>query len=113
MTLTDGAGRRRWAVPRPDRRSILVVPMTVALAALAVLVGLPFQSAPVLSDVVRLPWWLLAAGFAATGACVLPIQIRREAQTVSISELPLVLGLFFAGPLELLVGRLLGSALIL
>src|SRR4051794_11090162 len=113
MTLTDGAGRRRWAMPRPDRRSVLVVAMTVALAALAALVGLPFHSAPVLSDVVRLPWWLLAAGFAATEACVLHIQIRREAQTVSISELPLVLGLFFAGPLELLVGRLLGSALIL
>src|SRR3954454_149621 len=113
MTIPHGPVPRRWAMPRPDRRSALVVTMTVGLAALAVLVGLPFQSAPVLSDVVRLPWWLLAAGFAATEACVLHIQIRREAQTVSISELPLVLGLFFAGPLELLVGRLLGSALIL
>jgi hypothetical protein len=87
--------------------------MTVALAALAVLVGLPFLSATVIAEALRLPWWLLAIGFAATEACVLHIQLKREAQTVSISELPLVLGLFFASPLGLLAGRLVGSAAIL
>ena len=86
MTTTDGAPVPRSRVlPGLDRRSALVLAMTVALAALTVLVGLPFVSAPAVADVVRLPWWLLAAGFAATEACVLHIQIRREAQTVSVS----------------------------
>src|SRR4051812_44648263 len=104
---------RRWTPPRPDRQTGLVVAMTVALAALAVLVGLPFVSAPVASEALELPWWLLAACFAATEACVLHIQTKREAQTVSISELALVLGLFYATPLDLLMGHLIGSAAIL
>jgi diguanylate cyclase (GGDEF)-like protein len=114
MRRSDGAiAGRRWVLPRPDRQAVVVLAMTVALVALAVLVGMPFRSAPPLGEALRLPWWLLAVGFAATEACVLHIQIRREAQTVSTSELPLVLGLFFAAPLELLVGRLVGSVAIL
>jgi diguanylate cyclase (GGDEF)-like protein len=114
MTTTDDtAVRRRSTLPRPDRQSGLVVAMTVALAGLAVLVGLPFVSAPATSDTLELPWWLLAACFAATEACVLHIQTKREAQTVSISELALVLGLFYAQPLDLLMGHLIGSAAIL
>jgi diguanylate cyclase (GGDEF)-like protein len=114
MTTTDDtAVQRRSTLPRPDRQSGLVVAMTVALAALAVLVGLPYVSAPPPSDTLELPWWLLAACFAATEACVLHIQTKREAQTVSISELALVLGLFYATPLDLLMGHLIGSAAIL
>ena len=40
------------------------------------------------------------------------IQVKREAQTVSVSELPLVLGLFFVGPVELVVARVVGSLLV-
>src|SRR3954452_4594524 len=114
MTSTHSApAAPRWSLPRPDRQSGLVLAMTVALAALAVVVGHPFAETAVLARDLRLPWWLLAIGFAATEACVLHIQVKREAQTVSVSELPLVLGLFFASPLELLIGRLIGSAAIL
>jgi diguanylate cyclase (GGDEF)-like protein len=114
MTTTHIAPvARRWTLPRPDRQAGLVLGMTVALAALAVVVGRPWYDAPDVADDLRLPWWLLAVGFAATEACVLHIQIKREAQTVSISELPLVLGLFFAAPLDLLAGRLVGSLAIL
>ena len=60
---------------------------------------------------VRLPWWALVVAFAVTEAVVMHIQVRREAQTVSISELPLVLGLFFTGPVGLILGRLVGSVL--
>ena len=55
----------------------------------------------------------MGLAFAATEACVLHIQVRREAQTVSFSELPLVLGLFFASPLAMLAGRLIGSAAVM
>ncbi|TYP86749.1 putative bifunctional diguanylate cyclase/phosphodiesterase [Blastococcus xanthinilyticus] len=56
-----------------------------------------------------LPWWAMALGFAATEAFVLHIQTRREAQTISFSEVPLVLGLFFAAPLAVVVGRLVAG----
>src|SRR4051812_11020692 len=113
QTTTTMSARRRWVVPRPDREAAWVLAMSAALAALAVAGGWPFLGAPALNEAVHLPWWLLAAGFAATEACVLHIQVKREAQTVSISELPLVLGLFFASPTQLLIGRLVGSAAIL
>src|SRR5947209_1469036 len=104
---------RRWVVPRPDREAAWVLAMSAVLAALTLVTGWPFLGTPALNGAVHLPWWLLAAGFAATEACVLHIQVKREAQTVSISELPLVLGLFFASPTQLLIGRLVGSAAIL
>jgi hypothetical protein len=59
---------------------------------------------------VDLPWWAVALAFAATDMFVLNVQARRETQTVSLSEIPVVLGLFFAAPGALLAGRLLGSA---
>src|SRR5919202_418834 len=113
MTTDDVAAQRRTTPPRPDRQSGLVVAMAAALTTLAAVVGLPFASAPVTGDGLQLPWWLLAACFAATEACVLHIQTKREAQTVSISELAVVLGLFYATPLDLVMGHLIGSAAIL
>ena len=41
------------------------------------------------------------------------MQVRRETRTVSLSEIPLVIGLFLASPLSLVVGRLVGSAAVL
>jgi hypothetical protein len=50
--------------------------------------------------------------FAATEACVFHLHAGRQARTVSVSELPLVLGLFLASPLALLAGRLLGPGVV-
>jgi diguanylate cyclase (GGDEF)-like protein len=60
----------------------------------------------------HLPWWAMVLMFGVAEMVVLHIQIRREAQTVSLSEIPLVVGLFMAGPVGLLVGRVVGSFLI-
>jgi diguanylate cyclase (GGDEF)-like protein len=114
MTTTDAAvaAPRRLPQPRFGRATALVVLQTLVLAASAIAVGSPFALQGPLTGAAPLPWWLLAAGFAATEACVFHVQTKREARTVSISELPLVLGLFFASPLQLLAGRLVGSALV-
>ena len=69
--------------PATARRTVLVVAMTVALLGLAVLIGHPFVNAVPFLGSVHLPWWALAIGFAATEACVLHLQVKREAQTVS------------------------------
>ena len=79
-------------------RTALVLAMTVVLAALAVLVGRPFLGNLPFSAALHLPWWAVALGFAITETWVVHLQTQREAQTISVSEFPLVLGLFFASP---------------
>lgn len=58
-------------------------------------------------------WWVLLPAFALAQYCVFAIQVRREAQSVSLMEIPLVLGLFYAAPLELVLARTFGALLIL
>jgi hypothetical protein len=89
-----------------------VVVLTGGLLVVAALMVRGLNGVPAAGHgVVSLPWWFFILAFALTEAVVMHIQVRREAQTVSISELPLVLGMFFAGPLVLLLGRLVGSVL--
>src|SRR4051794_36315110 len=97
---------------RPARQTALVVAMIAALLGLTVLVGHAFAGQGPYLRFANLPWWALGIGFAATEACVFYLQTKREARTVSISELPLVLGLFLASPAQLLLGRLAGSVAI-
>ncbi|MDP9406419.1 MAG: sensor domain-containing diguanylate cyclase, partial [Actinomycetota bacterium] len=68
-----------------------------------------FRGAHVPAEGVRLPWWVLAAAFALVEVCARNVQVRRHGATLSMTEIPLVLGLFFATPLALVVGRLAGS----
>ena len=55
-----------------------------------------------------LPWWAFVPAFMATDALILHVEIRREAHSFSLSELPLVVGFFLAGPGAVIAGRLLG-----
>ena len=81
-----------------------------ALLALAAVLGPPFIGHPSYLPDVHLAWWAMAIAFSATDMFVLNVQARRETHTLTLSEIPLVLGLFFAAPLDLLVGRGDGSA---
>ncbi|HEY4604429.1 MAG TPA: EAL domain-containing protein [Blastococcus sp.] len=122
IEATDGPGaapadqavppQARLHLHAPSRETLLVLLMAVTQVALAAAVGHPLLDAGALDRSVGLPWWALALGFAATEAFVFHVQFKREAQTISTSELPLVLGLFFTNPVQLVVGRLIGSAVI-
>ncbi|MDP9221265.1 MAG: bifunctional diguanylate cyclase/phosphodiesterase [Actinomycetota bacterium] len=57
-----------------------------------------------------LPWWALVAMFALSQAFVLNIQLRREARSVFLSEIPMLLGLLYLPGHALIVVRLLGAA---
>jgi diguanylate cyclase (GGDEF)-like protein len=103
---------RRRTTTRLNRQTALVVLLAAVLVLVAALLGARYLDDVPRAGILVLPWWVLAAGFAATEACVFNIQVQREAKTVSLSELPLVLGLFFAAPAALLAGRLIGSAAI-
>ncbi len=95
---------------RPSRQTLAVLSVMAALLGIAVVLGRDFLLDGPLLPSPTLPWWVLALAFAATESSVLHIQRSRQARSVSISELPLVLGLFFASPVALLVGRLVGGA---
>jgi diguanylate cyclase (GGDEF)-like protein len=56
------------------------------------------------------PWWALAVMFALAQSFVLNIQLRREARSVFLSEIPMLLGLLYLPGQTLVVARLLGAA---
>lgn len=57
----------------------------------------------------EIPVWALAVAFAATEIFVVHLHVRADAHTVSMSEIPLMLGMVFAGPAAVVVGRMVGA----
>jgi len=55
------------------------------------------------------PWWAIAVLFCLAGVFVVRFQYVRESASFSLSQIPLVLGLFFLSPGELLVAHLIGA----
>ena len=88
------AARARTRRVRVSRQTLTVLAVIAVLLGIAAPLGYPFlQSSPYLASP-TLPWWVLALAFAATESIVLHIQRGRQARSVSMSELPLVLGFF-------------------
>jgi diguanylate cyclase (GGDEF)-like protein len=59
---------------------------------------------------VEVRWWVVAAGFAAAERWVVHIHFRRSTHSLSLGELPLVVGLLFLDPPDLVLAGLFGSA---
>ena len=111
MVTAEAAGvtrrGRRWALSGVARVWVL----TVAIMATAL--GLYLASAVDVRPIeapFHLPWWALAALFFLTETNVVRVRYQGQAQSIPLNELPLVVGLFFSSPPELLLGLLLGSA---
>jgi diguanylate cyclase (GGDEF)-like protein len=81
-----------------------VLTLAAALPLPALLASIPGDRTPT-----TIPWWVLAACFAATEIFVFHLEIYHEAHSFSFSEVPLVAALFLAGPEALIVGRLVGE----
>ncbi len=60
-----------------------------------------------------LPWWAIAGMAFLTEAYVVHIHFRRQAHTLSLNEIVVVLGLFNGTPRALLIGQALGTAVAL
>jgi diguanylate cyclase (GGDEF)-like protein len=56
------------------------------------------------------PWWGIALVFYLAEAYVVHVQFRREAHTISLSEVGLVLGLYVLSPGGMLLAQLVGAA---
>jgi len=87
--------------------------LTAALAGAAVLATAAIAPLPERTSPFTVPWWLLAGLFCVAEICVVHVQFRREAQSFSLSEVPLVIGLFFDRPLTVVLAYLLGAAVAL
>src|ERR687883_349217 len=66
---------------------------------------------PPVTDGFRMPWWALALGFAATEVFVIHAHFRGSSHTLSLSELPLVVGLLLSSPQELIAAQIVGPIL--
>ena len=93
----------------PLDRTVRVLLITGVLVGIGAVL-LPSAGAPSLIPALELPWWALTLGFVVAEIFVLNIQVRRESQALSFSEIPLVLGLFFAGPFAVVAGRILATS---
>jgi len=102
-----GSGRRRTP---PAGVRVVLLSAGLAAAALVAVWG-AHRPAPMVALPLA-PWWLFAGLFAVAEACVVQLRLRRESFSLSLSEAPLVIGLFLAHPGELLLGRAVGSALV-
>jgi diguanylate cyclase (GGDEF)-like protein len=91
-----------------------VLALVVLLAVIGAVLWAGVQAHPPQEpEGLRIPWWLLALMFAATEIWVFHIQVGREAQSISISEIPFMLAFFYAVPEDLLVARVVGPALVM
>jgi hypothetical protein len=104
-------GRGRRVPPGSDGGLRSLGPLALSLAvsgAAAVLALGPVHGLPVRPEQVRMPWPALAVAFAATVVLRVHFQFRREVHSVTMAEIPLVLGLYLADPFGLVQARLLG-----
>jgi len=82
------------------------------VAAIALYLGVvrdlvPYEAA------VDIPWWALAVGFAIAEVFVIHAHVRGSAHSLSLSEVPLVLGLLLADPSDLVLAMVVGPAVVL
>src|SRR5439155_17446612 len=59
------------------------------------------------------PWLALAGMYALSEVFVVHLQFRRNAFSFSLSEIPLVLGLFFLRPSDVVLAQFVGAAVAL
>jgi diguanylate cyclase (GGDEF)-like protein len=96
--------------PRVPRAFVVLIASALGVALVG---GLAITVLPVAeSGGLRLPWWLLTVPFAVFELVVLNVQIGREARSVSLSEIPMAVGLAFAAAPDLIAARVLGAMVI-
>ena len=91
--------------------AVWVLNAALAAGALALYLHVIGLSVPVPS--VHIPWWALALAFAATEISVVHVHFRRSSHTLALGELPLVVGLLFCAPGEVMLAWVVGAALVL
>ena len=90
-----------------------IVAFTVALAALAWLLFLAVERLPPAVMHARVAWPLLALGFALADSFAVHVEVRDNAHSFTMNELPLMIGLFLCRPEQLVIARVVGMVVAL
>jgi diguanylate cyclase (GGDEF)-like protein len=102
---------RRLVSLSHDQRAA-VFGSVLAVAALACTWTL--HAFPTVNTSPHVTWWMLAIGFAlADGVFDIHLDVNRDTYTISLMEIPLVIGLFLANPLAVVGARVVGAGLAL
>jgi diguanylate cyclase (GGDEF)-like protein len=86
------------ALRRVPRETLIVLGISGALFGVGMLLILPFVNRTPFFPGPTIPWWALTILFILVETSVVHLQSRREAHTISLSEIALVLGLFLSTP---------------
>jgi signal transduction histidine kinase len=94
--------------------SALTGPQRVALlggvVAACILALLPLVNAlPISPRSMNVPWYVLAPLFAVAELAVVHFRFRRDAHSFSLSDVPMVLGMFLAGTVDLVAAVVVGN----
>ncbi len=118
LNQVHSAPRRPVAAAQPERRDqrtdartkLRVLGLSAGLAGLAgTCWGTTVRHLHALAAPLHLPLWVLVAGFALAELSIMHIEFRRDAHSVSLNEIPLVLALVFASPGHLVAAQLIGG----
>jgi len=112
-----GKNRRETTVPRRSRRLPVgftaaqrVWILTAAIMMSAAAIATQLADLPTLYPSRTIPWWVAAMMFYVGEITVVHVKFKRNTHSFSMSEVPLVLGLFFVSPIILLGAQLVGNA---
>src|SRR5437016_2807984 len=90
-----------------------IVLFSMALAALSALLLLVVaRQTPAVTDA-RVAWPLLALGYALTDSFAVHVEVRDNAHSFTMNELPLMIGLFLCRPEQLVLARVVGMVVAL
>lgn len=100
---------RRATAPGSGR----VWTLTGIVAAAAAALTYAVRDLPVIYPDLSLRWYHLAFVFFFSELTVVHLRFRRDAHSFSMSEIPLVIGLFLVAPLEVVIAQLVGNFFVL
>ena len=88
------------------RAKALVLLIGAALLAGAVALVLALDPRPPFADLpFALPWFALIPAYVATSRFTIDFEFRKEARSITLSQLPLAIGVVFLGPVWHLASR--------
>jgi len=107
--VSSTATRAQHAQDSRVRRAAATVALAQCTAAGAVfaLVSSALPVAP--RPLVSVPWWIILLLFAAAQVSPLHVEIRKQSRSISLTELPFVVGLLAVGPLAFCIARVVAG----
>ncbi len=86
---------------------------SVILAAASATLVWSQSSWVVAHPTVSIPWWAMGIIFYVAERSVMHLRFRKDAHSFSMSEIPLIIGMFFTSPLGLVAGQALANLVVL